>query len=84
MHKTLLLILATGSCLVLIAGLACADAYESCTPCHNGRTAPDLRGRYMSRQELIKAAKRVTNPLMSGIRQNDQLLRDAARDLGLK
>jgi len=63
---------------------ATQGSYQSCTPCHNGRTAPDLRGRFSSADELVRAAKRVQNPLMANVKENEPLLRGAAKDLGLK
>jgi hypothetical protein len=61
-----------------------AGTYQSCTPCHNGRTAPDLRGRFSSADELIRAAKRAKSPMMANIQVNEPLLRAAAKDLGLE
>jgi hypothetical protein len=61
-----------------------AGTYQSCTPCHNGRNAPDLRGRFSSTDELIRAAKRAKSPLMANIQVNEPLLRAAAKDLGLE
>ncbi|HMK56598.1 MAG TPA: hypothetical protein VK448_08190 [Dissulfurispiraceae bacterium] len=58
--------------------------YQACAPCHNGHTAPDLKGRFSSADELIRTAKSVKNPMMSNVQQNDALLRAAAKDLGLK
>lgn len=58
--------------------------YQVCVPCHNGRTAPDLRGLFSSADELIRTAKSVKDPMMRNIQQNDELLRAAAKDLGLK
>ena len=66
------------------AGANPDEGYHVCVPCHNGRTAPDLRGYYSSADELIRNAKSVKNPMMRNIQQNDSLLRAAARDLGLK
>lgn len=60
------------------------QGYQVCVPCHNGRTAPDLRGLFSSADEMIRTAKSVRNPMMRNIQQNDELLRGAARDLGLK
>ena len=73
--------------LIMISGcfsIASASTYEACTPCHNGRMAPDLRGRFSSADELIRYAKRVKNPMMSSIQVNEPLMSAAARDLGLK
>jgi hypothetical protein len=82
-----------GSAVLLVAGLIIAagcfstvdaSTYEACTPCHNGRNAPDLRGRFSSTNELIRAAKHAKSPLMSNIQVNEPLLRAAAKDLGLQ
>jgi len=73
------LIITTGCFSTVYAG-----TYQSCTPCHNGRTAPDLRGRFASTDELIRAAKRAKSPLMANIQVNKALLRAAAKDLGLE
>ncbi len=59
-------------------------SYQQCTPCHNGRTAPDLRDMFSSADDLVRAARQVRNPLMANIKGNEALLRGAARDLGLK
>ena len=58
--------------------------YQVCVPCHNGRTAPDLKGLFSSSDELIRTAKSVKDPMMRNIQQNDELLKAAAKDLGLK
>jgi len=60
------------------------QGYQTCVPCHNGRTAPDLKGLFSSADELVRVAKSVKDPMMRNIQQNDALLRAAAKDLGLK
>ncbi|MGO9379514.1 MAG: hypothetical protein ACLPN1_10775 [Dissulfurispiraceae bacterium] len=60
------------------------QGYQVCVPCHNGRTAPDLRGLFSTTEELIRTAKSVKDPMMRNIQQNDELLKAAAKDLGLK
>ena len=60
------------------------QGYQVCVPCHNGRTAPDLKGLFSSADELIRTAKSVKDPMMRNIQQNDELLKGAAKDLGLK
>jgi len=60
------------------------QGYHVCMPCHNGHTAPDLRGYFSSADELIRTAKSVKDPMMRNIQQNDELLKAAAKDLGLK
>ena len=60
------------------------QGYQVCVPCHNSRTAPDLKGLFSSADELIRTAKSVKDPMMRNIQQNDELLKAAAKDLGLK
>ena len=60
------------------------QGYQVCVSCHNGRTAPDLKGLFSSADELIRTAKSVKDPMMRNIQQNDELLKAAAKDLGLK
>jgi hypothetical protein len=60
------------------------QGYQVCVPCHNGRTAPDLKGLFSSADELIRTAKSVKDPMMRNIQQNNELLKAAAKDLGLK
>ena len=60
------------------------DGYQVCITCHNGRTAPDLKGLFSSAGELIRTAKSVKDPMMRNIQQNNELLKAAAKDLGLK
>ncbi len=84
--------LALFSATLLLAALGCESSkpvepkgsYQQCTPCHNGRSAPDLRGMFSSADDLVRAAGKVQNPLMANIKGNEALLRGAARDLGLK
>ena len=73
--------------LIIVSGcfsIASASTYEACIQCHNGRFAPDLRGRFSSADELVRAAKRVKNPMMANIQVNEPLMRAAAKDLDLK
>jgi len=82
-------VLAVIGILVVVGGFSVVGAesyqgYQVCVPCHNGRTAPDLRGLFSSADELIRTAKSVKDPMMRNIQQNDELLKAAAKDLGLK
>lgn len=65
-----------------------AAGWDSCKGCHtdSGKPAPskaDLLKKFKTQAELIKAAKASKNPMMSKF-QKDELLKAAAKDLGLK
>lgn len=74
----LAVILCTATSLPAYAGI------ERCTGCHNGRVASDLKDRFKTEADLIRAAKSTKSPLMGSVRGNEEYLRAAARDLGLK
>ncbi len=62
--------------------------WDSCKGCHtdSGKPAPskaELLKRFKTEKELIAAAKRSKNPMMSNMKKDD-LLKPAAKDLGLK
>ena len=67
--------------------LTTAGGWDQCKGCHNGNLAPDakeLRNKYDSADILVAAAKRSENSLMVSIKRNEKLLREAAKDIGLK
>lgn len=62
--------------------------WDSCKGCHTdaGKPAPskvDLLKKFKTEKELIAAAKKSKNPMMSNFKKDD-LLKPAAKDLGLK
>ena len=62
--------------------------WDLCKGCHTdaGKPAPskaDLLKKFKTEKELITAAKRSKNPMMSNMKKDD-LLKAAAKDLGLK
>jgi len=61
--------------------------WDQCKGCHNGNLAPDakeLKNRYSTADELVAAAKKAVDSLMERIKKNEKLLREAAKDIGLK
>ena len=65
-----------------------AAGWDSCKGCHtdSGKPAPskaDLLKKYKTEKELIAAAKKSKNPMMSKLKKDD-MLKAAAKDLGLK
>jgi hypothetical protein len=64
-----------------------SHAWDQCKGCHDGNLAPDakeFKEKYRTVDELVKAAKKSDDPFMSGIKKNENLLREAAKALGLK
>ncbi|KAF0185209.1 MAG: hypothetical protein FD164_337 [Nitrospirae bacterium] len=61
---------------------ACAGL-ERCDGYHNNRLASELKDRYKTAADLVRAAKNSKSPMMGSLRTNEGYLRDAARDRGL-
>ncbi len=57
---------------------------ERCTGCHNNRASFELKDRYKTAADLIRAAKNSKSPMMGSVRANEEYLRDAAKELGLR
>ena len=67
--------------------LSIAGGWDQCKGCHNGNLAPDakeLKDRYNTADRLVAVAKKSVDPLMEGVKKNEKLLREAAKDIGLK
>jgi hypothetical protein len=66
--------------------IANAGVWDKCKVCHSGNIAPDektLKEKYQTADKLIKAAKESQNPMMKNYK-DDEELKEAAKDLGLK
>ncbi|MFN3396879.1 MAG: hypothetical protein ACK4Z9_08835 [Thermodesulfovibrionales bacterium] len=62
---------------------------EKCAVCHKPANKPalskeSLLKKFKSADELVKAAKASTNPMMKAVQGNEDLLKKAAADIGLK
>lgn len=62
---------------------------EKCAMCHKPGDKPamskeSLLKKYKTADDMIKAAKASTNPMMKAVQGNDDLLKKAAADIGLK
>jgi hypothetical protein len=72
---------------LFFCNLSIAGGWDQCKGCHNGNLAPDakeLKNRYSTADELVAAAKKAVDSLMESIKKNEKLLREAAKDIGLK
>ena len=89
MKKGLSTIFATIVVLTLVATGFAGTFDEKCAMCHKPGDKPakskeSLLARFKTAEDLIKAAKATTNPMMKAVQGNDDLLKKAAADLGLK
>jgi hypothetical protein len=71
-----------------LVGLAPAQSNagesDTCKGCHNGSVAPSvdtLKGKYKTADELVAAAKKVTNPMMKAIQADEAKLKAAAAEI---
>jgi len=72
---------------LFFCNLTTAGGWDQCKGCHNGNLAPDakeLKNKYDTADKFVAAAKRSENSLMVSIKRNEKLLREAAKDIGLK
>jgi hypothetical protein len=72
---------------LIFYNLTNAGGWDQCKGCHNGNLAPDakeLKDKYTTAEKLVAAAKRSEDSLMESIKKNENLLKEAAKDIGLK
>jgi hypothetical protein len=77
------------SCFVTLffSSITNAGEWEQCKGCHNGNLAPDakeLKDKYATADKLVAAAKSSESSLMESFKKNEKLLREAAKDIGLR
>lgn len=64
-----------------------AGSWDQCKGCHDGEFALDakaLKEKYKTVDDLVKAAKESDEPLMNRFKLDEELLKKAAKDIGLK
>lgn len=82
--KTSLLAISALALALLLPVTASAGESDVCKSCHNGSTAPSvdtLKGKYKTADELVAAAKKVTNPMMKGVQADEAKLKAAAAEI---
>ncbi|MFN3396848.1 MAG: hypothetical protein ACK4Z9_08680 [Thermodesulfovibrionales bacterium] len=86
-------ILSILSVMVVVLSFAVAGSAgtfdEKCAMCHKpgDKPAPSKESflkKFKSANELVRAAKASTNPMMKAVQGNEDLLKKAAADIGLK
>jgi hypothetical protein len=68
----------------LIPGVSTAGEADTCKGCHNGSVAPGvdtLKSKYKTADELVAAAKKVTNPMMKSAQADEAKLKAAAEEI---
>ncbi len=83
MKKSLLTMIAM-ALVLLMPTLASAGDADSCKACHNGSVAPGvdaLKSKYPTADELVAAAKKVTNPMMKAAQADEAKLKAAAAEI---
>ena len=82
--KKLFLTMAALALVGLIPAISTAGESDTCKGCHNGNVAPSvdtLKGKYKTADELVAAAKKVTNPMMKSIQADEAKLKAAAAEI---
>jgi hypothetical protein len=69
---------------LLIPTISTAGESDTCKGCHNGSVAPSvdtLKSKYKTADELVAAAKKVTNPMMKSAQADEAKLKAAAAEI---
>jgi hypothetical protein len=72
--------------LFLVCTIASAG-WNTCVACHNGSVAPDkekLKEKHKTVENFVKAAQATQNPMMKSIQKDENALKEAAKEIGLK
>lgn len=82
--KKLLLTMTTLTLVLLLPTTSIAGEADTCKGCHNGSVAPSvdsLKDKYKTADELVAAAKKVTNPMMKSVQADEAKLKAAAAEI---
>jgi cytochrome c551/c552 len=74
-------------CLLFAFSSAALAGWNTCVACHNGTVAPNkekILDKYKTIESFVKGAKEVQNPMMKSIQKDENSLKEAAKELGLK
>lgn len=74
--KRFTLLVLTLIMVVSFASLGMADEWGKCAGCHNGKVAPTaetLKGKYKTKDELVKAALASKNAMMKSMQDEEKL-----------
>lgn len=69
---------------LIIPVASTAGESDTCKSCHNGNVAPSvdtLKSKYKTADELVAAAKKVTNPMMKAVQEDEAKLKAAAAEI---
>ena len=84
--KTLTLT-ALSVCAFFVLATTASAGWNTCVACHNGTMAPNkekLLEKYKTAESFLKAAQATQNPMMKSIQKDENSLKEAAKEIGLK
>jgi hypothetical protein len=82
--KNLFLTITALALIFLMPTVSTAGESDTCKGCHNGSVAPSvdtLKSKYKTADELVAAAKKVTNPMMKAAQSDEAKLKAAAEEI---
>lgn len=82
--KKILLASAALALVILMPTVSTAGESDTCKGCHNGSVAPSvdtLKSKYKTADDLVAAAKKVTNPMMKAVQDDEAKLKAAAAEI---
>ena len=74
-------------CAFFVLATTASAGWNTCVACHNGSIAPNkekLLEIYKTAESLVKGAQATQNPMMKSIQKDENLLKEAAKEIGLK
>ena len=74
-------------CAFFVLATAASAGWNTCVACHNGTMAPNkekLLEKHKTAESFVKAAQATQNPMMKSIQKDENSLKEAAKEIGLK
>jgi hypothetical protein len=79
--------IALSICAFFALAATASAGWNTCVACHNGTMAPNkekLKEKHKTAESFVKAAQATQNPMMKSIQKDENALRAAAKEIGLK
>jgi hypothetical protein len=74
-------------CAFFVLATTASAGWNTCVACHNGTMAPNkekLLEKHKTAESFVKAAQAAQNPMMKSIQKDENSLKEAAKEIGLK
>ena len=75
------------ACAFFVLATTASAGWNTCVACHNGTMAPNkekLLDKHKTAESFVKAAQATQNPMMKSIQKDENSLKEAAKEIGLK